>query len=119
MMTRLWVFVLVVTLALSAGPVFAQDGGSTPAPAVDASVVLAAVAIGLLLAFVLVLRPLIERLAESAPPWMIEALFDAVGYGLDRLDEAADATPSNTDDAAVADLRRQIEELRARLSERQ
>ena len=119
MMTRLWVFVLVVVLALSAGPVFAQDGGSTSAPAVDASVVLAAVAIGLLLAFVLVLRPLIERRGGSAPPWMVDARFDAVGYGRDRLGEAADATPSNTDDAAVADLRRQIEELRARLSERQ
>lgn len=79
--------------------------------------IFSAVIFALLAAFVLVFRPLIIKLAESAPAWAVEAAFSAGGTLLKSAQDYASSTPSVIDDDLVAELRKEIERLKQQVDE--
>lgn len=118
----------VVLLVLFGGPlvVAGQDVVDVvDVPAVDGGMspeffVLAAVALGLLAAFVLVLRPLIVQLGASAPSWAVEAAFNTGTSLLGSAGKSAEKTETKIDDELIAGLvkefnamRREIEQMKA------
>lgn len=93
----------------------------TPAPTPEPTNVntlfwiFSAVIFGLLAAIVLVLRPLIIQLGASAPSWAVEASYSAVRTLLDKGAQFADSTPEPVDNDLVAQLRKEIEGMKAEM----
>lgn len=116
----------VVLLVLFGGPLVVAGQDVVDVPAVDGGMspeffVLAAVALGLLAAFVLVLRPLIVQLGASAPSWAVEAAFNTGTSLLGSAGKSAEKTETKIDDELIAGLvkefnamRREIEQMKAR-----
>lgn len=79
--------------------------------------IFSAVIFALLAALVLVFRPLIIKLADSAPAWAVEAAFNAGSTLLQSAQDYASTTPSAIDDDLVAELRKEIELLKAQIGQ--
>lgn len=77
--------------------------------------IFSAVIFGLLGVIVLVLRPLIVQLGQSAPQWLVESVFSGGNSALDRAQQFAASTPSHLDDDLVAELRKEIASLKAEI----
>lgn len=115
----------VVLLVLFGGPLVVAGQDVVDVPATDGGMspeffVLAAVALGLLAAFVLVLRPLIVQLGASAPSWAVEAAFNTGTSLLGSAGKSAEKTETKIDDELIAGLvkefnamRREIEQMKA------
>lgn len=128
-MRRLFVFLVAFALLFAyTGAVLAQDATPEPTPTEPPVVVvspsgwqpedfiLAAVAFGLLAAFVLVLRPTIVQLGHSAPSWAVDAAFASIDKILQTWAERALTTPSTLDDSLVADWRKELDGLREEIA---
>jgi hypothetical protein len=65
------------------------------------SLVFAVVMLGALIAFTLILRPMILQLGSSAPEWTVRASFDMANTMLVSVERYAKSTPTLEDDMAV------------------
>jgi hypothetical protein len=129
-MRRLFMFLLVFVLLFAVAPVLAQEATPEPPPVEEPPVVvvspsgwepedfiLAAVAFGLLAAFVLVLRPAILQLGFNAPASVVDAGFAAADKLVERAIERAAQTPTKVDDSLFADIRLELDSLREEIKE--
>ncbi len=129
-MRRLFLFLLVfVGLLFAVAPVWAQEATPEPPPVEEPPVVvvspsgwepedfiLAAVAFGLLAAFVLVLRPAIIQLGKQAPASVVDAGFAAADKLVERAIERAAQTPTQVDDSLLLDLKKELDGLREEIA---
>jgi len=129
--------ILFALLLLAAGPVHGQEATATPIPpdptmgapmvivqpppdAIPAQYVWAfvVVVVAVYIANALWLRPFIVKLGESAPPAAVEAGFATVDSLLNSGQRFAGRTPTPIDDVAIAELRREVEALKAEIRAR-
>lgn len=121
-MRRQIVFVLVLFVLFAlAAPTLAQE--VTPevpvvpeVPAVPSAdivpYIFVIVVVLLVIAVVYLGRPLILAAAQNIPPAAVEAIIAAVYSGLDSAERYVEVTPTPVDDAAVKELRDEMNKLR-------